>query len=1256
MAARAKKQAAQYTATLGALGVAGGDAVSAAPQAPVDPAHAEVGGDEQCPEQARVVDRVRERRRSLRSFRADSLLTPSRSPPPPQLAAEVFTTYQCHTVTVGVDHPGDISEASSLQAIRLPPSSYPLLDAIPSSLVTSGALSRLQLEGVLYACTAHSGFLADGVTRCGFFLGDGAGVGKGRQVAGMVLDSCARGRRKHVWLSTSSDLLLDAQRDLRDLGVHVRVVDGPVELEKETKVSGLSKDCQEGVLFVTYSSLTSATKKHSRMDQIVAWCGPGFDGCLIFDEAHKAKNYTPGKESASTKVAACVIAIQAALPRARVVYCSATGVSEIGNLAYMTRMGFWGQGTAFASADEFMSSLSKRGLGYLELLALELKARGAYLSRSLSFKDAEFAQVECMLLPQQARVYDTAVEVWTRLRGDLAVALQRTRAPSQDILKVYWGTAQRFFKLLCVSLKLPTVLAEVQAALDAGMCAVIGLQSTGEAATSALELMPGERTPFISVCRQMLARFVRDHFPVRVYGAEGASTQQMAAASAAHATLMGFEADDAGPAGGKAKRLTNEELSRLPECPACLSARASLLAAIEDLDLPDNPVDALIDALGGPDLVAEMTGRKARIVRGRDGRTVYQVRAQPDSSHMDSLNIAEKSAFMTGKKLVAVLSAAASTGISLHSDARAGNTRRRVHITVELSWAADASIQQLGRTHRSNQVSPPLYKLLITSLGGERRFAAAVARRLQSLGALTRGDRRAASGLDLSDSNLDTPLGRKALRRLCDSLADGNALPAGVALADVLNVAEAQTLLDVDADHATAAPSLRTAAASTFASPAALLAALRPAAAMLGVGLPGEGMADVAQMSADVLTGDKAATAANLGDVRRFLNRLLIMPVASQSLLFRLFLATFASEVRSAKLEGHYSEGMSDLPGREITPDGPPTILHRARGSTLPTRVTTLSLDRGVSFDTAVALLVEAGGASPDGFYVSRREMYGRSMYILAVRNPGQKHLFGITRPNTGASFFEMDKDELRAKYAHVDTPHAQDGWTCLFESSLTTCMHGTGCTQGSGCVTGKRLTKVTILHGSVVPVWGVLEAVLKRHEHSLSKADRAMRAVRVELAGGARLVGVRYPGHLLVEVSARLATQAAEQATQAAAGPSVAASPAGRVQEAPAPVDAKSLTKTTTKPKTMLDFFTPPSQPRAAAELPKRAAPAPASAPASASAHKKGKQAAGGFFSAPPKAAICPVCQTTLAGLSNGQVNEHLDACIAAETVVIDD
>ena len=97
--------------------------------------------------------------------------------------------------------------------------------------------------------------------------------------------------------------------------------------------------------------------------------------------------------------------------------------------------------------------------------------------------------------------------------------------------------------------------------------------------------------------------------------------------------------------------------------------KEELLKGIRALSLPPNPLDDLIDQLGGPARVAEMTGRSVRWVKGRAGaKDSWKLtrRVKDDRGEL-TINIEERKMFQTGRKLVAIISAAASSGISLQS-------------------------------------------------------------------------------------------------------------------------------------------------------------------------------------------------------------------------------------------------------------------------------------------------------------------------------------------------------------------------------------------------------------------------------------------------------------------------------------------------------------------------------------------------------------------------------------------------------------
>lgn len=85
---------------------------------------------------------------------------------------------------------------------------------------------------------------------------------------------------------------------------------------------------------------------------------------------------------------------------------------------------------------------------------------------------------------------------------------------------------------------------------------------------------------------------------------------------------------------------------------AC-SMKEELLSQIEILGerLPPNTLDQLIDELGGPENVAEMTGRKGRVVQTEDGAIQYESRSEVDVP-LETLNLTEKQRYIYRIKII----------------------------------------------------------------------------------------------------------------------------------------------------------------------------------------------------------------------------------------------------------------------------------------------------------------------------------------------------------------------------------------------------------------------------------------------------------------------------------------------------------------------------------------------------------------------------------------------------------------------------
>jgi hypothetical protein len=857
-----------------------------------------------------------------------------------------FVSYHPAKLTGGKPHPADIVESASMAAVEPPDITYQPHPVV-WQMAKAGQISNVQLEAILYAGQRFQQTLPDG-KRAGMSIGAGTGLGKGRIIGGAIRDLWEQGQRKILWLSVGQDLLESAKRDIADVGLgYINVL--PVN----TWVPDDAINLERGVVFSTYSSLIAKSKKgKTRLQQIMDWLGK--DGAIVFDEAHKGKNAFAGDMGEPTQTGQAMIDIQEKLPQAYVMYSSATGATEPRNMAYMTRLGLWGKGTPFNNFVEFMNAMDS--VGAMEMVGRDMKALGMYFAPMISYRGVTHEQTEHKLTPDQRKMYDTAAKLWQVVLQNIDEALGITNASAFAASRhkaAFWAGHQRFFRQILAATKIPTLIQKIDAHRQAGMSVVVSLEGTGESRTKeqvnkalgeGRELDTLDFTP-----REALGALVDSAFPTTVF------------------------VDQTDPVTGNVIKVPLLKDGKPVQSKEALALKQKLLDKLSDIDLPDNPLDQIINHFGDKE-VAEITGRRKKLKRNsKTGKVEFTKRA-PDGVPTDKVNLSEMDNFNTGRKHIAIISRAASTGISLHAWRIFKNQERRAMLFLETGWSADTELQKNGRVHRSDQAHPPHYDYVFTDVGGEKRFVSTIARRLDQLIGLTRGQREAKGGVDLSQYNYESKYGEAALAQFYRAALAGDDIP--------------------------------------------------------GVKDPRQALKDMGVLKEDPRTGQQSISKEDLTVVPRFLNRILGLTLDVQNPFFEHFQNTFAQVVTMAKAAGLFDEGVSDVTGESIRLVGQPEVV--ATDPTTGAKTSHYQLD--VDRKTEPLEFADARQIDNGTFY--EHEKNGR--YIVAqelgtTTDPGTGKLvsrYRIYRPSGSVAL--MDARDLLAHYNEATAKDAKKTWDAV--------------------------------------------------------------------------------------------------------------------------------------------------------------------------------------------------------------------------------
>ena len=580
--------------------------------------------------------------------------------------------------------------------------------------------------------------IADG---SGFIIGDQTGIGKGRVNAGIIRWAKRQGYIP-VFVTMKPDLYADMVRDLADIGMEgfnplptnaglsgsdaILLPDGRELKTKSAQAHEkiLRDVMQNGMgaydaVFTTYDQLNPVKGQDTFRRQFMMDIAP--NAVFILDESHNAGGQASTRKKANAADdRAQFVRKMLQSSRQGTFYSSATYAKrpDVMSLYFKTDMQY-----AADDMGKLAEAIERGGIPMQQAVAAELTETGQYLRRERSFEGAEVQTSTVSINKDRAEktadimraimAFDDAKEAAVEAADKAAAKTGGSVGDNKSTGK--GGASSTNFTAVMHNVIAQSLLAQK---VDAVVEAAANDVARGEKVVIALSNTMGS----------MIKEFAEQN-GIAVGSPINFTFNDMFVRYLEKSRMIAIKKAGQKKADTK-RRLTDEELG-----PDGVQAYNNALAVIRNSDfggLQVSVIDRMLAEFEARGIKAdEITGRTERIDYTTDVPT-YAKRATGPS---DRIRVVDE--FNSGKLDVVILNQAGSTGISLHSSERFKDQRRRNMIIAQAESNIDVFMQTLGRVFRTGQVVPPTYQLIMSDLPAEKRPAAVLAKKMNSLNANT---------------------------------------------------------------------------------------------------------------------------------------------------------------------------------------------------------------------------------------------------------------------------------------------------------------------------------------------------------------------------------------------------------------------------------------------------------------------------------------------------------------------------------------